>query len=96
MQYYIQYKRDLSPEKQKELLLRMKQTGTKYLEENKRLWMIRDKPGGYDTSVSTLNSLMKQIDDQLHLLDKPAITRSLNRFIEKVTTAAAAIYIKNA
>ena len=96
LQYYIQYKRNLSPEKQKELLLGMKQTATKYLEENKRLWMIRNKPGGYDTSVSTLNSLLKQIDDKLHILNKPAFTRSINRFIEKVTTAAAAIYIKNA
>ncbi len=96
LQYYILNKRNLSVEDQKELLGKMKKNGTRYLEENKRLWMLRDRPGGYSTSVATLEILMKQIDEKLLLLDKPAFTRALDRFIEKVTTAAAAIYIKNA
>jgi hexosaminidase len=96
LQYYYQNRRNLPEKKQKELLTEMKETGTKYLKENKRLWMIRNKPGGYDTSVSKLVILMKEIEDRLQLLERPAFTRSLNRFMEKVTTAAAVIYIKNA
>jgi hexosaminidase len=96
IQYYVQNLRNLPAEKQKELLKEMKLNGTVYLEENKRLWMIRNKPGGYEKSVAVLNTLMKDIDKKLELLEKSSFARAINRFFKKVTTAAAAIYIKNA
>jgi hexosaminidase len=96
LQYYVRMKNELGIDQQKEILKRMKVTGDSYLTENKRLWMIRNKPGGYDTSVSIINGIMKDIDRRLHILDGSSFKRSLDRFFEKITTAFAATYIKNA
>jgi hypothetical protein len=72
----------------------MQDMGKKYLEENKRLWMLRNKPGGYDTSIAALNTLMGQIDDRINLLDKSFFARRMSRFLEKIGSAGAVLYLK--
>ena len=56
--------------------------------------MLRNKPGGYEQSVAVLNVLIQQINDRLILLDKPYLQRALNRFLEKVSTAGAVLYLR--
>jgi hexosaminidase len=96
LESYIHSRISLDPAKEKSELKFLKETAAKYLDENHRLWMLRNKPGGYEASVAVLNSLMLQIDNRLALLDKSSIRRSLNRFFEKVGTAGVVFYLRSA
>jgi len=90
---YIENRSSLSPDDQKSQLKVLRELGTKYLEENKRLWLSRNKPGGYDRSTALLNNLMNQIDSRIILLEKPAPARWYNRLFERTGSAGAALYI---
>jgi hexosaminidase len=94
LKQYIQKKNSMSVAAQMEHLEKMNRLCSTYLSENKRLWMFRNKPGGYDTSVASLTNLQKGIVQRMELLKKPAFTRSLNRFLEKLSSAGIAIYLK--
>ena len=94
LQNYVDFRDKLSISEQRSRLKSMKDLGNQYLEENKRLWMLRNKSGGYDRSTFVLNSLMAQIDDRIILLDKSVFSRGLNRFLEKIGTAGAVLYLK--
>jgi hexosaminidase len=96
LQNYTDFRQDLSLSEERSRLQSMRELGNQYLTENKRLWMIRNRNGGYDRSIAALNTLMKQVDDRLLLLDKSALSRGLNRFLEKIGTAGAVLYIKSA
>jgi hexosaminidase len=93
LQYYIQYRANLSIDEEKSQLQTMKELGNSYLSENKRLWLIRNKPGGYDRSTASLNILLNQIDNRLILLDKSSFARGINRLFEKAGTAGAVLYL---
>jgi hexosaminidase len=95
LQKYIQFRGQLSDDEQKSLLKPMKDMGKEYLAENHRLWLLRNKPGGYDRSTSVLNTLLYQIDTRLELLDKSFISRGWNRFLEKLGTAGAVLYMRS-
>jgi len=95
LQSYTQFRGNLTRDEEKSQLKALKDLGRQYLKENHRLWLLRNKPGGYDRSTAVLNTLMKQVDERLLLLDKSAITRSLNRLLEKVGTAGAVLYLKS-
>jgi hexosaminidase len=94
LQRYIDFRGKMSLSEQKSILISMQDIGKKYLEENKRLWMLRNKPGGYDTSIAALNTLMGQIDDRIKLLDKSFFARRMSRFLEKIGSAGAVLYLK--
>jgi hypothetical protein len=94
LKQYIQKKNNETVPTRMEQLDKMNRLCLMYLSENKRLWLIRNKPGGYDTSVASLTSLQKSIVQQMELLKKPAFTRSLNRFLEKLSSAGIVIYMK--
>jgi hypothetical protein len=96
LQSYIQNRTNLSLEDEKSQLQIMKELGNQYLSENKRLWLVRNKPGGYERSTSSLNNLMTQIDKRIILLDKSSLVRGLNIFFEKVGTAGAVLYLSSA
>jgi hexosaminidase len=74
----------------------LKKLGNRYLDENKRLWLLRNKPGGYELSTASLNSLMLQINNRLDVLGKSSLSRAINRFLERTGTAGAVMYIKSA
>jgi hexosaminidase len=90
---YIDFKDTLTIDEEKSQLAAMKNLCNKYLSENRRLWMLRNKPGGYDVSVLSLNSLMKQIDDRVNILNKSSLSRGWNRFLDKIGTAGAVLYL---
>jgi hypothetical protein len=94
LQGYVQFRGSLNPQEERSQLVKMKESGKRYLEENKRLWLLRNKPGGYDRSVAALNILLSQINDQIVLNDKSPVARRLNRFLEKIGTAGAVLYLK--
>jgi hypothetical protein len=96
LQSYIDFRGNMSISDQKSMLKAMQESGKQYLEENKRLWLLRNKPGGYDRSTLVLNSLMAQIDDRIILLDKSVLEQWLNRLLEKIGTAGAVLYLKAA
>ena len=93
LQRYVDFRKDLSVDEEKSQLKTIRELGSKYLDENKRLWLLRNKAGGYDRSTLVLNSLMKQVDDRLFLLDKSLFSRVWNRFLEKIGTAAVVLYL---
>jgi hexosaminidase len=94
LKLYILKKNSMTVSARMELLEKMNRLCTEYLSENKRLWISRNKPGGYDTSIASLTNLQKGIGQQMELLKKPAFTRGLNRFIEKISSAGIAVYMK--
>jgi hexosaminidase len=71
----------------------LRELGTKYLEENKQLWLARNKPGGYQRSTAALYTLMDQIDQRIAELHKPAFLRWLDKLLKRAGTAGAAIYL---
>jgi hexosaminidase len=96
IQSFMDFRDKMSISEQKTQLKSLKVIGERYLEENKRLWLLRNKSGGYDRSTSVLNTLMNQINERIVLLDKSFLARSFNRFLEKVGTAGAVLYIRSA
>jgi hypothetical protein len=95
LQKYIQFRGQLSNDEEKSLLKTLKDSGRQYLDENHRLWLLRNKPGGYDRSTAVLNTLLYQIDTRIELLDKSVISRGWNRFLEKLGTAGAVLYLQS-
>jgi hypothetical protein len=93
LQRYVDFRMDLSVDEEKSQLKTIRELGSKYLDENKRLWLLMNKAGGYDRSTLVLNSLMQQVDDRLFLLDKSLFSRVWNRFLEKIGTAAVVLYL---
>lgn len=96
LQSYISFRGNMDRDEEKTELKKLRETGKKYLDENHRLWLLRNKPGGYDRSIAVLYVLIQQIDDRLSLLDKSVFARGFNRFMEKVGTAGAILYLKSA
>jgi hexosaminidase len=94
LQSFIKFRDNMTYDDERSQLLSMKDILYQYLAENKRLWLLRNKPGGYDRSTSNLYILKQQIEDRLQVIEKPTLTKSLNRFLERVGTAGAAIYLK--
>ncbi|MFN8240305.1 MAG: family 20 glycosylhydrolase [Bacteroidales bacterium] len=94
LQFYTANRKTMEPDSEKEYLAGMKQTGSVYLEENRRLWMARNKPGNYEVSVAPLVTLMRDIDKRVDLLGKTLIRRKINRLGEKIMTAAGVLYLK--
>jgi hexosaminidase len=95
LQNYIQNHGTMSPDEEKSQLQSMRELCSKYLQENKRLWMLRNKSGGYERSIKALNTLLLQIEDRLIVLDKSSMAQRFNRFQEKVGTAGAVLYIRS-
>jgi hypothetical protein len=91
---YIENYGAMTPANQVMQLQTLRELGTKYLEENKRLWLARNKPGGYERSTAALNTLMDQIDQRIASLHKPPFTRWLDRLLKRAGTAGAALYIE--
>ena len=94
LKLYIQKNNSMTVATRMEQLEKMDRLCSAYLGENKRLWMIRNKPGGYETSVALLTNLQKGILQQMEIQKKPAFIRDLNRFLEKLSSAGIAIYMK--
>jgi hypothetical protein len=95
LQSYVHFRTNLSRDDEKSQLKMLRKTGREYLDENRRLWLVRNKPGGLDNSTAVLYILMQQIDDRLILLDKSSITIGFNRFLEKIGTAGAVLYLRS-
>jgi hypothetical protein len=94
LQYFIQKRSEMALQERKIQLQKLSSNLKHYLIENKRLWMLRNKPGGYERSITTLNSLMDEIDKQLENTEKSFIQRGFYRLYEKITAAAAVLYLR--
>lgn len=94
LKYYIDFRNTMSLQEEKSSLQSMNELCNQYLTDNKRLWMNRNKPGGYDDSIALLNNLNQQIINRMNLLDKSFLARGFNRFLEKIGTAGAVLYLR--
>ena len=94
LKQYINGRDTASIAVEKEQLEKMNRWCTEYLKENKRLWIARNKPGGYDLSIASLVTLQEQIRQRILLLQQPLPSRTWNRFLEKISTSATIIYLK--
>jgi hexosaminidase len=94
LKQYIRDKGSLTVPDELEHLDTLDKLCTAYLTENHRLWLIRNKPGGYEKSIASLTGLQTAVRKRMELLHKPWLNRSLNRFVEKISSAGLAIYMK--
>jgi hexosaminidase len=94
LQDYIHNRRNFSLAEEKSELLAIQAGLQNYLAENQRLWLARNKPGGYQRSTAALNNLLQQIEKKLNLLEKSFFSRGLNRIFEKIVTAGMVLYLK--
>lgn len=94
LQHYIENKTGMDAESEKRILLSIKESFKKYLDENQRLWNLRNKPGGYDRSISPLKNLISQIDKRLVVLGKPKPARIIDRFSDKLKSAGIVLALK--
>jgi hypothetical protein len=94
LQHYINTRHNLQRKEEIVLLQHLQELTRTYLDENKRLWLLRNKSGGYARSSAALESLQDQIEKRLALFDKSFITRGIHRFFEKITAAGAALYFR--
>jgi hypothetical protein len=88
--YHLQQSDSLNREQLEE----MKMLCQKILDEHQRLWMIRNKKSGLEHSMDNIHKLQTQVDKQLDLLNKNFVSRWLNRTGEKLTAAAAVLYLR--
>jgi hypothetical protein len=94
LQYYTDYSESMELQEKKAKLEELRNLLHQYLDENKRLWLIRNKAGGYDRSTAVLVTLGQQLDKKLEILNSSSFRRGIDRFLEKMTTAAAVLYLK--
>jgi len=94
LQKYVHNRNKLDLLDEKEQLVEMKVLCKQYLDENKRLWLIRNKQGGYERSVAALYKLQEQINNRILQLEKPYLVRSLSSFLDKLFTAGVILFIK--
>lgn len=94
LQHYIENKASMDAESEKRILLSIKESFIKYLDENQRLWNLRNKPGGYDRSILPLKKLISQIDKSLVVLGKPEPVRIIDRFSDKLKSAGIVLALK--
>ena len=87
LQYYIENRAGMDTETEKSSLLSIKESCIKYLDENQRLWNLRNKPGGYERSIQPLKVLINQIDNRLSVLGKPWSLWLTDGFFNKLKTA---------
>lgn len=91
---YIVLKYFLSPDERIRLLEEMKKLCSIVIDENKRLWLSRNRPGGLDPSMQPIIILQEQIDDEIALMNKGPFVRKLNRLLERTMAAAVALYLR--
>jgi len=87
LQYYIERREGMDTGTEKSALLSIKEYCIKYLDENQRLWNLRNKPGGYERSIQPLRNLITQIDNRLSVLEKPWSVWLTDGFFNKLKTA---------
>jgi hexosaminidase len=87
LQYYIEKRAGMDAETEKSTLLSIKESCIKYLDENQRLWLLRNKQGGYERSIQPLMNLIIQIDNRLSVLEKPWPVWLTDGFFNKLKTA---------
>jgi hypothetical protein len=90
---YIENCSSMNPGDQISQLKMLRELGSRYLDENKRLWLSRNKPGGYERSTAALHNLMDQIDKQIVLLHKPAPVRWMDKLLKRAGSAGGALYL---
>jgi len=93
LQYYIEKRAGMDTETEKSTLLSIKESCMKYLDENQRLWNLRNKPGGYERSIQPLKKLISQIDNRLSVLGKPWSVGLNDGFFNKLKTAGIVVLL---
>ena len=93
LKYYIQTEQNMIP---KERMAHLKQMNDRCQEVNteyEKLWLIRNKSGGLETSMKALVNLNAQIEKEIKIQEKGAMARRFHRFIEKAIVAAIVLFI---
>jgi hexosaminidase len=91
---YIVMKDEMSKSAKLQSLGKMDSLCTSYLAENKKLWLARNHPGGYDTSTASLVSLQNDIRKKEEIVKGSFMKAGFNRFLEKISSAGIALYMK--
>ncbi len=94
LQYFIAKRPQMSAENCVIQLKSIESHLDNYLRENHRLWMARNKKGGYERSTVALNNLLIQVKTEIANYQKPGIYRALHRIKTMVITSAAVLYLK--
>ena len=90
---YNNYQLQQSQEENLALLREMKTLCPKIIEEHKRLWLARNKPGRLDLSLTALVNFQNQLNTQIKKEEKSGIGRWMNRFMQKVFSAGTSLFL---
>ena len=74
-------------------LERLKTGYASFLDEHRRLWMLRNKSGGIDRSMKALLQVETEINDRLSILDSGFLTRFWERLKIRTISAGAAVIL---
>jgi hexosaminidase len=94
LQYYIENRPAMSRTEKIKQLQNLRSLLDEYLNENHNLWMKRNKPGGYERSIASLQKLLLQIDAELAVLNKSVIPGTLDRVGKMIMTSITTLYLK--
>lgn len=94
VQYYTEKRLALSRDERLTMLGAIRTNLTEYLEVNHKLWMMRNKPGGYERSTAALQKLLSQVEKELSAYDKPVVQRSLDGIGKMIKASIATLYLK--
>lgn len=94
LKQYNNYRFQQTDEQNKQLLTGMNALCTIIITEHERLWMQRNKRSGLVQSTEAFVSLRTKINEDLDSMNKNFFSKWIDRTIEKLTTAAGALYLK--
>ena len=92
---YGQQKENWTSDERIAYLNTMQNRLTSMREEHRRLWLLRNKPGGLDRSMKPFKSLEEQINDLLEVEKGSGFGKKINRLKEKVISGGANWYLKD-
>ncbi len=90
---YVMARNEMENEARIAYLEDMKSMLAEIIEEHEHLWLSRNRSGGLPRSKLVLLSLQQGIDIEITLLKKGSFARAMNRFREKVMTAAVTLVL---
>ena len=94
LRHYIDFENRMTLTERENWLRGMQERCQEVIDEHKRLWISRNKPGGLGRSVAALQNLDRQISEELAGLETNFIFRLAARLYERTIAAGGALYLK--
>ena len=91
--HYADWMREYSPAEKLALLTEMKELAEIMISEHERLWLVRNRSGGLDRSLSGFIDLQSAIESEIRKQHRNPVYRFFGNMGERLLAAGAALYI---